>query len=238
MAVRRWRRGAGVSAHGQVGRSPRQLTVGGQRRRRVWRWLSGGVATHHACRRPSPAMHMLYAATRSKMGFRRWGLDAACDICTLRVFAQCGAKKSPKRHICTLRVFAPEQKKRERAKRGMSSTGLRLATATSALAALRLLHEHTRRAHACRARSSRTHHACAPRQPCTCSTRQHSAKAWLPCSSHWPLAARRPARRWHIWRECALQTRSPPPLRDPMHRRHAVHAINLHRCTLPPYAES
>ena len=32
------------AAHGQVGRSPRQLTVGGQRRRRVWRWLSGGVA--------------------------------------------------------------------------------------------------------------------------------------------------------------------------------------------------
>ena len=30
-------------------------------------------------------------------------------------------------------------------------------------------------------------------------------KAWLPCSSHWPLADRRPARRWHIWRECALQ---------------------------------
>ena len=61
-------------------------------------------------------------------------------------------------------------------------------------------------------------------------------KAWLlPCSSHWPLADRRPARRWHIWLAHALQTRSPSPLRAiPMHRRHAVHAIHLHRCTLPP----
>ena len=70
-------------------------------------------------------------------------------------------------------------------------------------------------------------------------TRQHAltSKAWLlPCSSHWPLADRRPARRWHIWLTHALQTRSPSPLRAiPMHRRHAVHAIHLHRCTLPPY---
>ena len=48
------------------------------------------------------------------------------------------------------------------------------------------------RAHACRARSTRTHHACAPRQPCTCShvtTRAHFKKLgcrarvtglWLP----------------------------------------------------------
>ena len=62
-------------------------------------------------------------------------------------------------------------------------------------------------------------------------------KAWLlPCSSHWPLADRRPARRWHIWLAHALQARSPCPLRAiPMHRRHAVHAIHLHRCMLPPY---
>ena len=33
------------------------------------------------------------------------------------------------------------------------------------------------RAHACRARSSRTHHACAPRQPCTRTTRQHALKS-------------------------------------------------------------
>ena len=56
-------------------------------------------------------------------------------------------------------------------------------------------------------------------------------KAWLPCSSHWALAARRPARRWHIWRECALQTRSPPPLRARhMRRPHVVHAIHHRRC--------
>ena len=96
------------------------------------------------------------------------------------------------------------------------------------------------RAHACRARSTRTNHACAPRQPCTCShvaTHACTSKAWLPCLSHWPLADRRPARRWHIWLAHALQTRSPSPLRAiPMHRRHAVHAIHLHRCTLPPYS--
>ena len=89
------------------------------------------------------------------------------------------------------------------------------------------------RAHACRARSTRTNHACAPRQPCTCShvaTHACTSKAWLPCSSHWPLADRRPARRWHIWLAHALQARSPSPLRAiPMHRRHAVHAIHLHR---------
>ena len=33
------------------------------------------------------------------------------------------------------------------------------------------------RAHACRARSTRTHHACAPRQPCTRTTRQHALKS-------------------------------------------------------------
>ena len=134
---------------------------------------------------------------------------------------------------------APAQKKsRTKRRRGMSSTGIRprlgLATTTPALAALRLAHEHTHAEHARHARTTRARlasHAHAPRG----NTR---SKAWLPCSSHWPLAAHRPARRWHIWRECALQTRSPPPLRAPMHRRHAVHAINLHRCTLPPYAES
>ena len=110
-----------------------------------------------------------------------------------------------------------------------------LATAAPALAALRLAHEHTRAEHARHARTTRarlTSHAHA-------LTRQHAltSKAWLlPCSSHWPLADRRPARRWHIWLAHALQTRSPSPLRAiPMHRRHAVHAIHLHRCTLPPY---
>ena len=76
--------------------------------------------------------------------------------------------------FCT---FAPRSKKKAKGERGMSCTGLRLTTATSALAALRPLHEHTRRAHACRARSSRTHHACAPRQPCTRTTRQHALKS-------------------------------------------------------------
>ena len=42
-----------------------------------------------------------------------------------------------------------------RAQRGMSHTGLRLATATPALAALRLAHEHTRAEHARHARTMR-----------------------------------------------------------------------------------
>ena len=42
-----------------------------------------------------------------------------------------------------------------RAQRGMSSTGLRLATATPALAALRPAHEHTRAEHARHARTMR-----------------------------------------------------------------------------------
>ena len=80
----------------------------------------------------------------------------------------------PRFAFCT---FAPRSKKKAKGERGMSCTGLRLTTATSALAALRPLHEHTRRAHACRARSTRTHHACAPRQPCTRTTRQHALKS-------------------------------------------------------------
>ena len=70
------------------------------------------------------------------------------------------------------------------------------------------------RAHACRARSTRTHHACAPRQRRTCShiaTRAHVKKkqSWLPCSSHWPLADRRPARHWRIQNTNAVQSHSP-----------------------------
>ena len=51
------------------------------------------------------------------------------------------------------------------------------------------------RAHACRARSTRTHHACATRQQCTCShtaTRAHVKK--LGCrarvTGHWPTVGR------------------------------------------------
>ena len=51
------------------------------------------------------------------------------------------------------------------------------------------------RAHACRARSTRTNHACAPRQPCTCShaaTRAHVKK--LGCrarvTGHWLTVGR------------------------------------------------
>ena len=56
----------------------------------------------------------------------------------------------------------------------MSRTGLRLACLTHARCPAPCT-----RARACRARSTRTHHACTPRQPCTCShaaTRAHVKK--------------------------------------------------------------
>ena len=73
---------------------------------------------------------------------------------------------------------------------------LGLATATPALAALRLAHDHTRAEHARHARAMRApHHACAPRQPCTCShvtTRAHVKK--LGCrarvTGHWLTVGR------------------------------------------------
>ena len=97
------------------------------------------------------------------------------------------------------------------------------------------------RAHARRARSSRTHHACAA--PCVrrtmrarlashahAHTRLHIATG---CLRHWPLADRRPARRWRTWREHALQTRSPSPLlARSMPHPHAVPAIHHRRCII------
>ena len=89
------------------------------------------------------------------------------------------------------------------------------------------------RAHACRARSSRTHHACAPRQPCTCShaaTRAHVKK--LGCrarvTGHWLPVGRLAADTSGA--HTALQTRSPSPLPATMRHRHAVHAIHHRRC--------
>jgi hypothetical protein len=90
------------------------------------------------------------------------------------------------------------------------------------------------RAHACRARSSRTHHACAPRHShAHALTQQHAltSKSLNGCSSHRPLADCRPARCMRIWLAHALQMRSPPPLLvRRMRRSHAVHAMHHHRC--------
>ena len=82
---------------------------------------------------------MLYAATRSKMGFRRWGLDAACDICTLRVFAGpvlllSGAKKKPKAACMHAARSAPCRKKvAQSAKRHVASPLPRLRSLLCAL---------------------------------------------------------------------------------------------------------
>ena len=90
------------------------------------------------------------------------------------------------------------------------------------------------RARACRARSSRTLHACAPRQRPTRShiaTRACTSKARMACSRHWPLADCRPVRCMRIWLMHTLQMRSPPPLLvRRMRRSHAVHAMRHHRC--------
>ena len=89
------------------------------------------------------------------------------------------------------------------------------------------------RAHACRARSTRTHHACATRQQCTCShtaTRAHVKK--LGCrarvTGHWLPVGRLAADTSGA--HTALQTRSPSPLPATMRHRHAVHAIHHRRC--------
>ena len=88
--------------------------------------------------------------------------------------------------------------KLHQAPRGMSRTGLRprlgLATATPALAALRLPHEHARAEHACHARTMRARLASDARA-LTLQPALARQKARLPCSSHWPLADRRPAGR-------------------------------------------
>ena len=41
------------------------------------------------------------------------------------------------------------------------------------------------------------------------NTRLHTSKSWLPCSSHWPLADRRPARHWRIQNTNAVESHSP-----------------------------
>ena len=75
-------------------------------------------------------------------------------------------------------------------------------------------HAHARRAapctraRACRARSSRTLRAYAPRQRLMCShiaTRACTSKARMARSRHWPFADCRPARCMRIWLAHALQ---------------------------------
>ena len=64
------------------------------------------------------------------------------------------------------------------------------------------------RAHARRARSSRTLHACEPRQRRTCShiaTRACTSTCRDECLCHWPLADCRSARCMRIWRAHELQ---------------------------------
>ena len=86
-------------------------------------------------------------------------------------------------------------------------------------------HEHM---HACRERLTRTLHARERRRCGNHFTWQHALTSNGKLrSAHWPLADRRPACRWHIWREHALQSRSPPPvLARHMHHPHDVPAIN------------
>ena len=92
------------------------------------------------------------------------------------------------------------------------------------------------RAHACRARSSRTHHACAPRQPCTCShvathacTRQ-KAGCRARVTGHWLTVGRLATGASRI-RMLSNLTRHPPLQRAAFIKTHIVHAI--HHLRLP-----
>ena len=89
------------------------------------------------------------------------------------------------------------------------------------------------RVHASRARSTRTHHACAPHQPCTCShagtcsTFKCLAAVLESLATGCPSAGSRLA---HLARMRSA-IRSPPALlASPMRRPHVVHAIHRRRC--------
>ena len=114
----------------------------------------------------------------------------------------------------------------------MSRTGLRLATATPALAALRLAHEHTRAEHARHARTTRarlTSRAHALTWQHTLARARQKLDVMLEAlATGWPSAGWRLA---HLARaRCA--NASPPPLLArpmPMRHPHALPAIH-HRC--------
>ena len=178
---------------------------------------------------PSPP---IYAASgpsstsheRSEVGCR-WGLDAACGICTLRVFAP----EQKKAHNFLLRS------KKKRTKRHVAHR----ASPRHCHARARCSAPSTR-ARACRARLSRTHHACAPRQRRTCShiatracTSCQKARCVLDVTGHWQIVGRPAADTSGMHTHCiALAIAA---ARDP-------HALPT-RCachpppTLSPYAE-
>ena len=143
---------------------------------------------------PSPP---IYAASgpsstsheRGEVGCR-WGLDAACGICTLRVFAlEQNEQKKAHKEACRAPGFASP-----------------LPRLRSLLCAL-----HT----STRVQSTLVTHApCVRASPALHmlsrgNTRLHTSKSWLPCSSHWPLADRRPARHWRIQNTNAVESHSP-----------------------------
>ena len=114
------------------------------------------------------------------------------------------------------------------AQRGMSRTGLRLATATPALAALHLAHDtrvqstldtHAPRVHASPAMHMLSRGNTRSRQKLGCRARVTGH--WLPVGR---LAADTSGA------QTALQTRSPSPLPATMRHPHAVHAIHHRRC--------
>ena len=172
---------------------------------------------------PSPP---IYAASgpsstsheRSEVGCR-WGLDAACGMHASRFWSE--------------KYFLLKGKKS--AQRGMSRTGLRLATATPALAALRPAHEHTRAQHARHARCTRASLASDARaltlQP---ALARQKARCVLDVTGHWLIVGRPAADTSGMHTHCiALAIAA---ARDP-------HALPT-RCachpppTLSPYAEA
>ena len=91
------------------------------------------------------------------------GAAVAANICCLRPKqhepraqrASLPMNKRCVRYMHTSRLLLLSKRSKKSAQRGMSRTGLRLATATPALAALRPAHEHTRAEHARHARTTR-----------------------------------------------------------------------------------
>ena len=149
----------------------------------VFAWVRWHGQSH------APARRQLAAAVCAGGRCESWLRLTACHDVGLLSFAYRYARSA----FCTV-----QKKSCTIAPRGMSRTGLRprlgLATATPALAALRLPHEHARAEHARHTHCTRASLASDARA-LTLQPALARKKARLPCSSHWPLADRRPAGR-------------------------------------------
>ena len=136
------------------------------------------AANIYAASGPSSTSH-----ERSEVGCR-WGLDAACGMHASRFCPFALGQKKAHKEACRAPGFAsPLPRPR--------SLPCALHTSTRVQSTLD------------------THAPCVRASPAvhmlSCGNTRSHVKCLNGCSSHWPLADRRPARRWHIQRERALQ---------------------------------